>query len=329
MHIETKRMIIDPLREDDREDYFRNISHDRKVLETFICRYAEKIEDLDFTAYLSNHDLSAIRLKETGKLIGIILFFDETKDSCEIGYGIGSDHWGRGYGSEAVRAYIDWLMDVKGIGKIYASFFTGNEASRRIMEKCGMCFDHFSPKELTYHGIERDLTYYALSSKGDALLLNGPSSAGKSTIAKALKKRFDEKDIDSVIVSLDDYLEMSEDEPIFEDDVYECVGAMHEKIAEALSEGRKVIIDHVITSPRIYESLCDAAKGYRMKKILVTCDDEVLCKRERERGNRCIGSAAASKQYLYPKDGYDLIVDTGKDDPESNADRIIKDLYER
>ncbi len=45
---------------------------------------------------------------------------------------------------------------------VYASFFTGNDASRRVMEKCGMTFDHFSEKELTYLGAPRDLTYYAI-----------------------------------------------------------------------------------------------------------------------------------------------------------------------
>ena len=44
--METERLIIDSLRETDREDYFRNISHDRKVLETFICQYAENLEEV-------------------------------------------------------------------------------------------------------------------------------------------------------------------------------------------------------------------------------------------------------------------------------------------
>ena len=48
---------------------------------------------------------------------------------------------------------------------VYASFFTGNDASRRVMEKCGMSYDHFSEKELTYLGIDRDLTYYAIHRK--------------------------------------------------------------------------------------------------------------------------------------------------------------------
>ena len=161
--METERLTIDTVRESDKEDYFLNISHDRKVLETFICRYAETLEEFDFSSYPGRSDLFAIRLKETGRLIGIILFFDEAGGVCEIGYGIGSDHWNRGYGTEAVRRFLDYLFDEKGMETVYASFFTGNYASRRVMEKCGMMFDRFSEKELTYLGRERDLTYYRIS----------------------------------------------------------------------------------------------------------------------------------------------------------------------
>lgn len=91
--METERLIIDSLRETDREDYFRNISHDRKVLETFICQYAENLEEFDFSRYLANSGLYAIRIKGTEQLIGIMVLCDETATSCEIGYGIGSDWW--------------------------------------------------------------------------------------------------------------------------------------------------------------------------------------------------------------------------------------------
>ena len=163
--METERLIIDPIRAADKEDYFINISHDKKVLETFICRYADTLEDFDFSSYLGRQDLFAIRLKETGRLIGIILYFDEKEDSCEIGYGIGSGFWNQGYATEAVGRFLEYLFREKGMHTVYASFFTGNDASRRVMEKCGMTFDRFSEKELTYLGIERDLTYYAIHRK--------------------------------------------------------------------------------------------------------------------------------------------------------------------
>ncbi len=164
--METERLILDGLRASDKEDYFNNISHDKKVLETFICRYAESLEGFDFSAYLSayqgNDRLLAIRLKETGRLIGILLYFDESDGACEIGYGIGSGYWGRGYATEAVGRFLEYLFCEKGFHRVCASFFTGNEASRRVMEKCGMRYDHFTEKELSYLGVERDLTYYSI-----------------------------------------------------------------------------------------------------------------------------------------------------------------------
>lgn len=160
--METERLMIDAVRETDKEDYFINISHDKKVLETFICRYAESLEEFDFSSYPGRRDLFAIRLKETGRLIGILLYFDETADSCEIGYGIGSGFWNRGYATEAVKGFLAYLFREKGMKTVYASFFTGNDASRRVMEKCGMRYSHFVKEELTYLGVPRDLSYYVI-----------------------------------------------------------------------------------------------------------------------------------------------------------------------
>ena len=160
--METERLLIDSVRETDKEDYFRNISHDRKVLETFICRYADSLEEFDFSGYPGRPDLYAIRLKGTEQLIGIIVLCEETETSCELGYGIGSDYWNNGYTTEAVKRFIRYCFEEKGFQTVYASFFTGNDASRRVMEKCGMMYSHFSEKELSYLGVERDLTYYAI-----------------------------------------------------------------------------------------------------------------------------------------------------------------------
>ena len=280
--METERLIIDSIRETDKEDFFFNISHDKKVLETFICRYTDTMEEFDFSSYPGRRDLFAIRLKETGRLIGIILYFDEKKDSCEIGYGVGSGFWNQGYTTEAVERFLEYLFREKEMRTIYASFFTGNDASRRVMEKCGMTYDHFSEKELTYLGVERDLTYYAIHRKPNVILLNGPSSAGKSSIAKAIRLKLHDSE-SSVIISLDDYLQMSANEPIWEDDVFLIMPHMCKDISTALQYGKTVIIDHVITSARIYRALNNTAAGFQMKTVLVSCDVETLRQREAER----------------------------------------------
>ena len=167
--LETERLLIDAIKERDKEDYFTNISHDKKVLETFICNYAESLDAFDFSKYLGREELFAIRLKDTGRLIGIILYFDENEGQCEVGYGIGSTFWNKGYTTEALRAFLRFLFLEKGFEKVYASHFVGNDASRRVMEKCGMHYSHTNEKELTYLDQERDLIYYVIEKRKEAV----------------------------------------------------------------------------------------------------------------------------------------------------------------
>ena len=160
--------------------------------------------------------------------------------------------------------------------------------------------------------------------KGNQLiLLNGPSSAGKSTIAGELQRMLALRGICAVIISIDDYMKIGTDEEIWEDDVFEVMPDMCRDITAALTEGKWVIADHVITSTRIYEALVDATAGSGMLRVLVNCSLETLRKREKERGNRYPGSAEASFRYLYPKDGYDLEINSGETGPAVSAERIM------
>ena len=155
------------------------------------------------------------------------------------------------------------------------------------------------------------------------ILLNGPSSAGKSTLSGELQRRLAGTGVEAEIISIDDYMITDPKETIYEDDIYEIMPAMCEGMKNALMKGRSVIVDHAITSERIFEAFMDAAKGYEVLTVKVTCDLEILLRREQERGDRCPGSAEASLQYLWPKEGYDLCVDGGKCSAAENAERIM------
>ena len=104
------------------------------------------------------------------------------------------------------------------------------------------------------------------------------------------------------------------------------MNALSYDIAAALQDGKTVIIDHVITSARIYCALNNAVAGFQMKTVLVRCDVETLRRREAERGDRCAGSAEASLQSLYPKTGYDLCVDSSEASPAALAEVILSSL---
>ena len=145
----------------------------------------------------------------------------------------------------------------------------------------------------------------------DIILLNGPSSSGKSTLAKELADRLNRKGIIRwETVSIDSFLAMSKDETIYEDDVFEISDLMIDAILEHLKCGKRVIVDHVITSRRIYERFMDRLAAHRICLVHVSCPLHIIRQREMLRGDRCIGSAEASFQYLYPQDGYNSAVDT-------------------
>ena len=165
-----------------------------------------------------------------------------------------------------------------------------------------------------------------MENQNRLVLLNGPSSAGKSSVAEQLRQKMALCGADAVIISIDDYMKVAEDEEIWEDDVFEIMPDMCRDITPALKQGKWVIVDHVITSERICEALLEAAEGFSTVKVLVTCSLEILRKREKERGNRFAGSAETSLQYLYPKDGYDLRIDSGETEPAASAETITEFL---
>ena len=159
------------------------------------------------------------------------------------------------------------------------------------------------------------------------ILLNGSSSSGKSTLAKALQTLImDNRNERYEIVSIDDFLKMTTEDVIYEDDVFEISDALCESVLQALEENQGVIIDHVITSQRIFNQLTEKLRHHHLRLVHVTCPLEVLQKREQERKDRCLGSAESSYTYLFPKEGYDLTVDTHSMTASECANKIFEKL---
>lgn len=164
--------------------------------------------------------------------------------------------------------------------------------------------------------------------KKTMILLNGPSSAGKSTVSRELQKILQNNGVKSIILSIDDYMITDPKETIYEDDIYDIMPAMGQDITNAINRGETIIVDHAITSERIWNSVMEAVKNGRIFTVKVTCDIEILRKREVERGDRCPGSAEASLEYLWPKEGYDLCIDNGRVSALENAETIINQMQE-
>jgi RimJ/RimL family protein N-acetyltransferase len=56
----------------------------------------------------------------------------------DVGFWIGRDHWGNGYATAALLAFLD--IDLH--RPLHAHVADHNVGSRRVLEKCGFVFDH-------------------------------------------------------------------------------------------------------------------------------------------------------------------------------------------
>ena len=81
----------------------------------------------------------AVELKETGKVIGFcgIKYLPEI-DLPEVGYRYLTEYWGRGIGTEAAQACVEFAREDLKIKKLVALIMPGNTGSMRVAEKLGM-----------------------------------------------------------------------------------------------------------------------------------------------------------------------------------------------
>jgi ribosomal-protein-alanine N-acetyltransferase len=82
-----------------------------------------------------------IGLYETASetLIGILEVFDIQRkdDSVEIGYRLHPSCWRQGYGTEGLTLLTRYLTETIGVATVKATAMVENEASNRLLEKCG------------------------------------------------------------------------------------------------------------------------------------------------------------------------------------------------
>src|SRR5215475_10546181 len=69
--------------------------------------------------------------------IGMVSLSWHDPDAPELGYWLGFDHWGQGFGTEAARAVIDYFFEEFDHETLFAGARVANPTSRNILEKCG------------------------------------------------------------------------------------------------------------------------------------------------------------------------------------------------
>ena len=156
------------------------------------------------------------------------------------------------------------------------------------------------------------------------ILLNGTSSAGKTSIVKAIQKL---SPIPFIHASVDAFTGMFEWTAIPKEMEEECddagVSIFHQALPALLSSRFPVIIDHVFVEEDWHQECYKRLRGHRVFSVGVHCPLEILQEREKRRGDRAIGLAERQFPLVHVHGPYDLEVDTFVASPEECAERIL------
>ncbi len=141
--LETKRLSLRAPRLEDAKTVAA-LANDRRIAEN-VARIPHPYRMADAEGFIAGAN------KAGGEAVFLITLRDETvigacglmqqelkQDSApELGYWLGVPYWGKGYGTEALHALIDYAFTDLAHDALQAGARVTNPASRRVLEKCG------------------------------------------------------------------------------------------------------------------------------------------------------------------------------------------------
>ena len=162
---------------------------------------------------------------------------------------------------------------------------------------------------------------------GKIILINGASSSGKSTLARAVQQQLDEPfwhlSIDhlreSGVLPLDRVragdFEWKSMRPAF-------FQGFHNALPAIATAGNNLIVDHIVETRVWMSNLLSLLDAFDVYFVGVHCPLDELERREALRGDRRIGEARGDFETIHDFVVYDLQVDTTKP-AEINAAEVI------
>ncbi len=164
---ETDRIIFREWKEEDRK-LFARMNGDPIVMEYLPRSMDEKASNHlveKFEAHFKKHGygLFALERKEDGAFMGFTglntveftaHFTSPKKPVTEIAWRLDYEYWGKGYGSEAARAVLDYGFEKCKLDEIFAFTVYDNTRSIGLMEKIGM--ERVEGGEFDYPTLRKD-----------------------------------------------------------------------------------------------------------------------------------------------------------------------------
>ncbi|HKD93653.1 MAG TPA: GNAT family N-acetyltransferase [Gaiellaceae bacterium] len=184
--IETERLVLRPMVAEDVDALleifgdpavmaaFREPPLDREQVGRWLERNLEHQREHGF-------GLFAVCLREDGRLMGdcgLELIEVAGEQVAELGYDFRSDHWNRGYATEAAAAVRDFAFDTLRLPRLVSLIQPGNPASEQVARKTGFK----QVRRIERHG--RTYLVYEIDASTGAVEPSprepGPSASGDS-----------------------------------------------------------------------------------------------------------------------------------------------------
>ena len=168
--LRTGRLYLRPMRVTDAEDMFA-YAKNPEVSRYLVWRaHADIGYTREYLTYLEGryrqglHYEWAVICGADNRMIGTCGFsaVDTVHGVGEVGYVLHPDYWGQGFATEALREVLRFGFHVLGLRRIEARYAVGNEASRRVMEKVGMCFEGVRRQAMLLKGAPVDIGMCAI-----------------------------------------------------------------------------------------------------------------------------------------------------------------------
>ena len=144
--LETDRLRLRPVREDDAEAVFAAVSDPAVTQYLSWHEHFRLSESIAFVRWVIGESAEgrpaqwAMETRADGRFIGLcgIVAVEPKHHRAEIGYWLGRRDWGQGYMTEALRETIRHGFDDLGMFRIEGFCLPENLASARVMERAGM-----------------------------------------------------------------------------------------------------------------------------------------------------------------------------------------------
>lgn len=150
--LETDRLILRPLTMDDAEAVFAWTGD--PVVNEFMnyTTHTDVAFTRDWLSRMDNDSDSSYNFgfvrKEDGRLVGSGgVFYHPDTGEWHFGYNVRRDAWGRGYATEAMKRIIAFAHQELNAKDFISEHALENEASGRVIEKCGLRFSHYGSYE--------------------------------------------------------------------------------------------------------------------------------------------------------------------------------------